>query len=113
MEHNLLFFISGLVFVLGYAFIALEHKSHINKSGVAIVIGGFLWFLIVLFGHDKHEVSEALLENGAEIFSIVVFLLSAMTIVELLLHYQFFDWIREKIMQKKISQKKLFWLLGG
>ncbi len=36
-----------------------------------------------------------------------------MTIVEILLHYRFFDWIREKIVQKKISQVQLFWLLGG
>lgn len=112
METSLLFSLFGAVFVLGYIFIALEHKTHINKSGVAIVVGGVLWLLAAFFGHDRSEISAVITENGGEIFSIVVFLLSAMTIVELLVHYQFFDWLREKIVQKKISQIKLFWLLG-
>ncbi len=107
------FLIVSAVFILGYIFIALEHKTHINKSGVAIVVGGFLWLLVTFFSHDKSEISGAITESGGEIFSIVVFLLSAMTIVELLVHYQFFDWLREKIVQKKISQTQLFWLLGA
>lgn len=113
MEDSLLFLIFGAVFVLGYAFIALEHKTHINKSGVAIFIGGILWLLAAIFSHDRSEISHIIAENGGEIFSIVIFLLSAMTIVELLVHYQFFDWLQEKIVQKKISQAKLFWLLGA
>lgn len=113
METSILFTIFGVLFVLGYFFIATEHKTHVNKSGVAIVIGGVLWLLAAFFSHDKHEVGLAITENGAEIFSIVVFLLSAMTIVEVLVHYRLFDWIREKIVQRKISQTSLFWLLGA
>ena len=112
MEGGLLYTILGLVFVLGYIYIATEHKTHINKSGVAIVVGGILWLIVALFSHNKSEISLALTENGGEIFSIVVFLLSAMTIVEILVHYQLFDWIREKIMKKKISPNGLFWILG-
>jgi len=113
MELNTLFILLGIVFVIGYFFIAVEHKSHVNKSGVALVIGALLRVLVALFSHDKHEISSAITENGAEIFSIIIFLLSAMTIVEILVHFEFFDRIREKIMQKKISQKKLFRILGG
>lgn len=113
MENNLLFLIFGAIFVVGYFFIALEHKTHVNKSGVAIIIGGVLWLIAALVSHDRGEISTVIAENGGEIFSIVVFLLSAMTIVELLVHYQFFDWLREKIVQKKISQNQLFWLLGA
>jgi len=43
----------------------------------------------------------------------VVFLLAAMTLVETLSYYRFFDWVQERIMQKKISQIKFFWLLGA
>lgn len=112
MGISLIYTIFGLLFIIGYVYIAMEHKSHINKSGIAIVLGGVLWFIASLISHDKSEITHALAENGSEIFSIVVFLLSAMTIVEILVHYQLFDWIREKIMQKKISQSKLFWILG-
>lgn len=112
MEGNILYLVFGALFIIGYYFIATEHKSHINKSGVALVLGGVLWFITALVSHDNAEISHALAENGGEIFGIVIFLLSAMTIVELLLHYQFFDWVQEKIVQKKISQTKLFWILG-
>jgi Na+/H+ antiporter NhaD/arsenite permease-like protein len=69
--------------------------------------------LVAIVGHDKAEISLAITENGGEIFGIIVFLLSAMTIVEILVHFQFFDWIREQIVKRKISQVKLFWLLGA
>jgi len=36
-----------------------------------------------------------------------------MTIVEVLVHYHFFSWIQQRIIEKKISQTKLFWLLGA
>lgn len=113
MEGGLLYTILGLVFILGYVYIAIEHKSHINKSGVSLALGSILWLIVALVSHDKSEISHAITETGGEIFSIVVFLLSAMTIVELLVHYQLFDWIREKIMKKQISQHKLFLLLGA
>lgn len=109
----MLYSVFGLLFIIGYYYIAVEHKTHINKSGVAIVLGGVLWLIAAITTHDKHEITLALAENSGEIFGIVIFLLSAMTIVEILVHYQFFDWIQEKIVQKKISQSKLFWLLGA
>lgn len=112
MEGSLLYVIFSALFVIGYVFIAIEHKTHINKSGIAVVLGAILWFIIALISHDKTEISHALIENGSEVFSIIIFLLSAMTIVELLVHYQLFDWIREQIVKRKISQTKLFWLLG-
>jgi len=113
MPLQSLFILFGAIFIIGYALIALEHKTHINKSGVAIIIGCLLWILAAMFSHDRTEISYAIAENSAEIFAIVVFLLSAMTIVEILVHYQFFDWIREQLVKKQISQTKLFWILGG
>lgn len=110
MENYYLFF--GSLFVMGYILIATEHKNHLNKSGVAVVLGSVLWLLVALLSKDKNAVSVALMENGSEIFSIIIFLMSAMTIVEILVHYQFFNWIREKLVRKKLSQSKLFWLLG-
>ena len=99
------------LFALAYVFIALEHKFHINKSGVAIALGAFLWLLTVLITGDGKEVSESLLHDSQEIFSIVVFLLSAMTIVEMMIHFGLFDWVQEKIMEKKLSSSQLFWIL--
>lgn len=112
MEHEIIWFALGGIFLLGYAAIVLEHSFHINKSGSAIVMGALLWLLISWFEKGSAEVGAALNHETQEIFGIVVFLLAAMTLVEILVHYRFFDWVQEKIMQKKITQIKLFWLLG-
>ena len=114
MELQTLWILMGAVFLIGYIAIVLEHKLSINKSGTAIVTGVILWLLTTWFfegGHDN--VGIALNHETQEIFGIVVFLLAAMTIVEVLVHYHFFTWIQKKIIEKKISQSKLFWLLGA
>lgn len=112
METSLIYIIFSALFIIGYIYIAIEHKTHINKSGVALVLGGVLWLIIAILGHDKHNISHIITENGGEIFSIIIFLLSAMTIVEILVHFQLFDWIRELLMKRKFSQIKIFWILG-
>ena len=38
-----------LIFVLGYVFIALEHKVRIDKAAVALVMCGLLWTVYSLW----------------------------------------------------------------
>jgi len=113
MEHQLLYYLLGGIFVIGYALIALEHNIKINKSGTAIIIGSLLWLIVDFFERFNREVGESLMHETQEIFGIVIFLLAAMTLVEILVHYRFFDWLEDKIVQKKISSAKLFWVLGA
>lgn len=105
--------VMGLIFVLGYLAITLEHKLHINKSGVALLLGAILWFLYGIFGHGVEGLSESISHETQEIFSVVVFLLAAMTLVEVLVHYKFFHWVQNKIIERNFSQLKLFWVLGA
>ncbi len=46
MEGSIIYIILSLLFVLGYVYIAIEHKTHINKSGVALVLGGVYGLLL-------------------------------------------------------------------
>ena len=100
------------LFAFCYAMITFEHKSHIDKSGLALLAGSGLWIIVALFAEDRSGLSAEILHESQEIFSIVVFLLAAMTIVETLLHYGLFDWIEQKISEKKLSSAQLFWILG-
>lgn len=101
------------VFVIGYAAITLEHVLKINKSGIALLTGSILWVMAAASTGDRDIISSALGHETQEIFSIVIFLLAAMAIVETLIHYGLFEWIRQKISSKEISAMKLFWLLGA
>ncbi len=97
--------IGSLIFILGYILISLEHKIKISKSAIALVVGSFLWVLVSLSGKDFSQELEL---AGSEIFGIVIFLLSAMSLVEILLHYKFFDILRGKLFRLGLSEKKQF-----
>ena len=101
--------LGSIIFVLGYLAIALEHQLKMSKSAVALAMGGALWLLAAVAG-DGH-VREAVMHSGAEIFEIVVFLLAAMSLVEVLVHYKFFDVIRGKLFALGLNDRKQFLVL--
>lgn len=101
----------GVVFILGYIIIAFEHKLNLHKSLSAAALGGTLWLVIALFG-DHTALEHSIHEDGAEIFGLILFLLMAMTLVEILIHYRFFDLVRAKLLALKLGDKAQFWVIG-
>lgn len=100
-----------IVFIVGFAAIAMEHNLQINKSWVALFTGSIMW-IIVAIGEDEELLREAILHESAEIFALIVFLMGAMTIVEMMGHFRFFTWIESKLLQFEISDRQLFWMMG-
>lgn len=100
------------IFVLGYTFITLEHTIRTHKSGIALLMAALLWIVVAFTGVGEHALTEYLNEAGAEIFGLIVFLISAMTLVEVLIHYRFFDIIRAKITQMGLGDRGQFLLLA-
>ncbi len=98
-----------LFFVVGYAAITLEHRLGTSKSAIALLLGGVLWMVVAYQGGD--QVQGAIAHAGADIFGIIVFLLAAMSLVEVLVHYKFFDLIREKIFRMRLGERKQFAVL--
>jgi Na+/H+ antiporter NhaD/arsenite permease-like protein len=105
--------IALITFIVGYFFIATEHKFKTHKSAIAIGLGGFLWVLVALSGMDKGVLKTHLAETSGDIFGIIIFLLSAMTLVEILIHYKFFDWLGEKLLEMKFDDRKQFLVMGA
>lgn len=103
--------LGGIVFGLGYLAIAFEHKLFLNKSALALLVGTVLWAIIAL--SQGAEGLMHLTEASGEIFSIVAFLLAAMALVEVLVHYKFFDVIRGKLFALKLPERKQFWVISA
>lgn len=101
--------LSGLligVFLVGYLFVTLEHKTGINKAAFALLMGVACWGLIFVYHHElSGEILLQLNEHLADISQVVIFLLGAMTIVELVDSYHGFRLITNFIQTK--SKKKL------
>ncbi|SHH24548.1 sodium:proton antiporter NhaD [Winogradskyella jejuensis] len=123
-----------LVFVFGYLAITLEHTIKIDKLIPALVMMAISWALISLgidafpqwfdsakhtlmdnFGLLPHEekmhlMEETLLHHLGKTAEILVFLLGAMTIVEIIDYFDGFSTIKSAVNFK--SRKKLLWLFS-
>ncbi len=100
-----------IVFVTGYALIALEHFIQINKAATALITGVICWTVYILSSSDKNVVLHQLTEHLGELSGILFFLLGAMTIVELIDAHNGFDIITDKIVQT--NKRKLLWIIAG
>ncbi len=128
-----------VIFVLGYAAIALEHNIRIDKAASALITGVLCWTVYVLgaqnivdFEAIPHYIGDMFFEDGVigekeglithyvtefqilehlgEIASILFFLLGAMTIVELIDSHEGFAVITDQI--KTTSKRRLLWIIG-
>jgi Na+/H+ antiporter NhaD/arsenite permease-like protein len=100
------------VFIIGYAFITLEHFTKINKATVAIMMGVICW--VLQFAADpscaEHEGMVCFYEHLANISQIVFFILGALTIVEIISMHDGFKIILNWIQIQ--SKRKLLWAVG-
>ncbi|TXE15307.1 sodium:proton antiporter [Psychroserpens burtonensis] len=123
-----------LVFVLGYLAITVEHSIKIDKLIPALVMMAISWALISLgidsfpqwfdsashglvegfseLGHESkmHWMEETLLHHLGKTAEILVFLLGAMTIVEIIDYFDGFATIKGFIKTK--SKKRILWIFG-
>ncbi len=123
-----------VVFVIGYLAITLEHNLKIDKLIPALIMMAISWALIALgidsfpqwfdsgkhallegfgeIGHEEkmHLMEETLLHHLGKTAEILVFLLGAMTIVEIIDYFDGFSTIKSYIRTKKKS--KILWIFA-
>lgn len=110
-----------IIFVLGYLSITLEHTLKIDKLIPALAMMAFLWAIIALFhvpvveivtgGLIESHMDEMLLHHLGKTAEILVFLMGAMTIVEITDHFNGFGAIKQFVKTK--DKKVLLWIMGG
>lgn len=104
------------IFVIGYYFIAMEEKYHLDKAKPALFVGTLMFVLIgafyavegLNFKPFENEIAHLILEI-AEIF---FFLFVAMTYIEALIERGVFNALRAKLIAKGYSYRQLFWITG-
>lgn len=111
-----------IVFLVGYLAITLEHNLKIDKLIPALAMMALLWAIIALAHMPVFEVNaamkelepshldEMLLHHLGKTAEILVFLLGAMTIVEIIDYFDGFATIKGYIKTK--SKRKLLWLFS-
>ncbi|NNE65760.1 MAG: sodium:proton antiporter NhaD [Pyrinomonadaceae bacterium] len=120
------------IFIIGYLLITLEHPLKLDKTVPALIMAAVMWGLLAVGFHngwlsiiDEHQHAHSLLLTGSEaedafknallhhlakISEILIFLIGAMTIVELIDLHKGFAVIRSYVNTK--SRTKLLWIIG-
>lgn len=106
---NIIPFLSITIFLLGYVAISQEHILKISKTSISLILAVLLWLLVGISGSSG--VSHALSESGGEIFGLIIFLLSAMTLVEILTHYGLFNFVYQKLTELNLDDKAQFTII--
>jgi Na+/H+ antiporter NhaD/arsenite permease-like protein len=100
-----------VMFILGYAMIALEHPLKINKSASALVLGSALWLLWFIVTKNAPATAAQLNESIGSVASIIFFLMGAMAIVTVVDSYDGFSIITSRVRTNNV--RVLLWLITG
>ena len=96
--------------ILGYLAVILESPLKIDKTISALLTGSLCWIVIAVYHYDQHAISDKLIEYFGEISGLLIFLLGAMTIVELIDIHKGFTVITHRIRTKSVYT--LLWIVA-
>jgi Na+/H+ antiporter NhaD/arsenite permease-like protein len=122
-----------LLFVIGYLSITLEHPLKLDKTVPALLMASLMWALLAVGFHkgwfsvvdgygnifninsgdlhqQEHGFEGLLLHHIGKVAEILIFLIGAMTIVELIDLHRGFDVLKGMVKTK--SKIKLLWITG-
>ncbi|PTL98657.1 MAG: sodium:proton antiporter [Bacteroidetes bacterium] len=121
-----------LIFVIGYLSITLEHPLKLDKTVPALIMASLIWAVLAigfqagwfdiidthenafnfLSGGDEamHGFENTLLHHLGKTSEILIFLIGAMTIVEIIDLHQGFEVLKGAVKTK--SKRRLLWIIG-
>jgi len=121
-----------LIFALGYLSITLEHPLRLDKTVPALIMAALIWAVLAVGFHkgwftviDTHEdvfnylagaeeaehgFENTLLHHLGKTAEILIFLIGAMTIVEIIDLHRGFEVLKGAVRTK--SKRKLLWIIG-
>lgn len=121
-----------LIFVIGYLSITLEHPLRLDKTVPALIMAALIWAVLAVGFHagwfsviDTHEqvfnfasegveaehgFENTLLHHLGKTAEILIFLIGAMTIVEIIDLHRGFEVLKGAVRTR--SKKKLLWIIG-
>lgn len=121
-----------LIFALGYLSITLEHPLRLDKTVPALIMAALIWALLAIGFHEgwfsvidthehvynflkggeeaEHGFDNTLLHHLGKTSEILVFLIGAMTIVEIIDLHRGFEVLKTAVRTR--SKRKLLWIIG-
>jgi len=111
--------LAPLFFGLSYCFVIAEEFLQLRKSKPMLIGSGILWILVALIAQSQTTSPESLkiISTSLEYYlseygQLLLFILVAMTYVNVMQEYNVFYYLQDKLTQKKLSFRQLFWITG-
>lgn len=106
---------SMLLFFVAYLVVMSEEFTHLRKSKPVMLAAGIIWGMIAWYylSHDvPHVVEIALRHNLEEYAELMLFLLVAMTFVNVMDERNVFEALRSWLVRRNFGYRSLFWVTG-
>jgi Na+/H+ antiporter NhaD/arsenite permease-like protein len=103
------------IFFVAYALIISEEAIHLRKSKPVMVAAGIIWLLVAIAfiqNGDPIGAGVAFKHDLLEFAELFLFLLAAMTYINTMEERGVFDILRDWLVVKGFSFRKIFWLTG-
>jgi len=107
--------LSLAIFFAAYVLIISEEAIHLRKSKPIMVAAGFIWLLVAIAyiqQGDTHGAGVAFKHDLLEFAELFLFLLAAMTYINTMEERGVFDILRDWLVVRGFSFRKIFWLTG-
>ncbi|MBU2880780.1 sodium:proton antiporter NhaD [Psychrosphaera sp. B3R10] len=102
--------------IIALLLVIFEEVIHVNKAKSTLFIGTLSWllaYLVPLHGSTSAQITNELNENILEIATLWLFLMAAMTFVAYLNSKGFISNLVQRLLPKKMSERKFMLLIGG
>ena len=109
-------YLSLLIFAIAYLFVLSEEFTHLRKSKPIIVAAGIIWLLVGI-GYavrgDTETAGIAVRHNILDYAELFLFLLAAMTFINMMEERDVFAALRSLLVRKNFSLKQIYWITGS
>lgn len=113
--NSCLGYMAVVFFILAYFLVILEEVTHLRKSKPVLLASSIIWTIVAIIARQEklsELVSVIIKKNILEYAELLLFLIVAMTYINILEERQLFNALRIWLVNKRFSLKKLFWATG-
>lgn len=108
--------ISISLVIIAYILVVLEEVIELKKSKPVLVVAGIIWILVAIIAKQQNcsgQVVLAFKKNLIEYGELLLFLIVAITYINVMNERKIFEVLRVKLINSRFSLRQLFWITGG
>lgn len=115
ITHSTPALIALSTFALAYLLVIFEEFIHLRKSKPLILASGIIWVMVAILANQQGhaEIAHAAIQNNLmQYVEILLFILVAITYINVLTERNVFEALRAWLSKIGLSYRQLFWIAG-